>query len=157
MENVKSYLKNRSVFVNRCNNNDFREAVRLCDDFCSKQSKALNEMSVNKEDREIICQDCLEKDARIIDLLTENGDLKAKIEDLESKVNKSTRSRRQSTIQRDYEVERLLDDKIVRGKRKFLVHWKNFGSEYDTWENEHNLNCPDILQGYWTSKDTRRE
>lgn len=151
---VKSYLKHRSTFVNRCNSKEFKEAVRVCDELCSKQSQSFNEIS-KEEEREMICTECAEKDARIKHLLSENGHLKEKIEALENTISNSIKSRRQSISKKHYEVECLLDDKIVRGKRKFLVHWKDFESEHDTWENEHNLNCPDILRDYLSAKDTK--
>lgn len=49
----------------------------------------------------------------------------------------------------DFEVERILDHKIQRrGKRLFLIRWKGYGEDFDTWEPQSNLNCPTILQNY---------
>lgn len=47
-----------------------------------------------------------------------------------------------------YEVERLLDHKMQKNKRLFLVRWKGFDKEHDTWEPESNLNCPAVLHSY---------
>jgi transposase InsO family protein len=38
-----------------------------------------------------------------------------------------------------WEVERILDEAKVHGKRKFLVRWKGFTAADDTWEPEENL------------------
>lgn len=156
LENVKSYLKHRSAFASLCNGNDFKEAVRLCDETCSKQSDTSHEISIVKEDRDMICQKCTEKDSRIKNLLNENEELKIKIANLENN-NKSIKCRKQRISKKEYEVGRILDDKIVNGKKEFLVHWKNFGPKHDTWVNEDDLNCPNILQGYLSAKSKRRK
>ncbi len=33
-----------------------------------------------------------------------------------------------------YEIEAILDDKLERGKRYWLCHWKGFDASTDTWE-----------------------
>ncbi|KAI1706264.1 chromo (CHRromatin organization MOdifier) domain-containing protein [Ditylenchus destructor] len=38
-----------------------------------------------------------------------------------------------------YEVDQILSMKTVRGKRKFLIKWKGFDSDHDSWEPEENL------------------
>jgi len=39
----------------------------------------------------------------------------------------------------EWEVERILNKRKVRGKDKYLVHWKGFTAESDTWERRENL------------------
>jgi len=39
----------------------------------------------------------------------------------------------------EWEVERILNKRRVRGKDKFLVRWKEFTAESDTWEGRENL------------------
>jgi len=36
-------------------------------------------------------------------------------------------------------VEKILNKRIVQGKDKFLVQWKGYTAEEDTWENRENL------------------
>lgn len=43
-----------------------------------------------------------------------------------------------------YEVDKIIDDKLVN-ERRYLVHWKGYGSDHDSWEKEENLLCPNIL------------
>jgi len=38
-----------------------------------------------------------------------------------------------------WEVEKILNKRRVRGKDKFLVRWKGFMAESDTWEGRENL------------------
>lgn len=51
----------------------------------------------------------------------------------------------------DYEVEAIVGHKGKKGNRHFLIRWKGFLPEDDTWEKEANLNCPKILSEYLKS------
>ena len=39
----------------------------------------------------------------------------------------------------EFEVEKILNKRMVRGKKRFLVRWKGYTAEEDTWENKENL------------------
>jgi len=41
--------------------------------------------------------------------------------------------------EKEFEVEKILNKRMVRGKEKFLVRWKGYITEEDTWENRENL------------------
>jgi len=43
----------------------------------------------------------------------------------------------------EYEVEEILDSKIVRKKLLYYVHWKGYGPEERTWEPAENLTHTD--------------
>lgn len=53
----------------------------------------------------------------------------------------------------DYEVEAILHDKMKGNVHFFLIRWKGFSAEYDTWERKSNLNCPSILKNYFKTKN----
>lgn len=55
--------------------------------------------------------------------------------------------------EKDYEVEKILNHKVTRRGRKFLIRWKGFGSNEDLWLEEDRLNCPSILKSYLKSKN----
>ena len=38
-----------------------------------------------------------------------------------------------------YEVEKILDSKLIRGKLHYLVHWKGYPIEERTWEPVANI------------------
>ena len=48
----------------------------------------------------------------------------------------------------EYEIEAILDERVVRRKREFLVHWKWYSELYDnTWEPEASfINARDIMK-----------
>ena len=49
----------------------------------------------------------------------------------------------------EWEVEKILNKRRVRGKDKFLVRWKGFTAEGDTWESRKNLqNAGDLLREF---------
>lgn len=49
----------------------------------------------------------------------------------------------------DYEVDRILDVCIHRNnKREFLIRWKGYSSNSDSWEPEENLDCKDLIEKF---------
>lgn len=73
-----------------------------------------------------------------------NGRLKKKC--ISRKIRKSEPEKSDS-----YEVESIVDHCVQNKKRLFRIRWKNFEAEDDTWQQEGDLNCPEILRKYWAS------
>jgi len=49
----------------------------------------------------------------------------------------------------EFEVEKILNKRIVRGKEKFLVRWKGYMAEEDTWESRENLgNVKELVEEF---------
>jgi len=49
----------------------------------------------------------------------------------------------------EWEVERILNKRQVRGKDKYLVRWKGFTAEPDTWEGRKNLkNAKEVIEEF---------
>jgi Chromo (CHRromatin Organisation MOdifier) domain len=60
----------------------------------------------------------------------------------------------------EYEVESIVNHRPVnstgRPKYEYLVRWKSYSAENDTWEDERNLtNAPAVVKGYWDGVDKR--
>merc|ERR1719266_159186 len=48
-----------------------------------------------------------------------------------------------------YEVEKLLDKRVKKGKTEYLVKWKGYEDESEnTWEPMDNLDCEDKIQEF---------
>jgi len=46
-------------------------------------------------------------------------------------------------------VKRILNKRKVRGKDKYLVHWKGFTAESNTWEGRENLkNAQEVIKEF---------
>lgn len=96
-----------------------------------------------------------EQDANTIANLTrENKMLVAQVKQLQSGVSHREsygKIEEKSTNDADgiddnvYEVEKIIRHQY---SREYLVRWKPFGPDDDTWEKESNLNCPTILNKY---------
>ena len=48
-----------------------------------------------------------------------------------------------------YEVEKILDKKMVAGKVQYFIKWKGFEAEEEnTWEPIDNLDCKDRIKDF---------
>ena len=41
-----------------------------------------------------------------------------------------------------YEVEAILDSRISRGQLQYLIHWKGYSYEHNSWENATSVHSP---------------
>lgn len=63
-------------------------------------------------------------------------------------VDKENKKKSYDATNHEYEVESILKHKDTKNGRKYLIRWKGYDSDDDTWESEANLNCPQILSRY---------
>ncbi|KAJ9086228.1 Chromobox protein 5 [Entomophthora muscae] len=48
----------------------------------------------------------------------------------------------------------MFDSRQVKGKSQFLVKWKDYEEESNSWEPEENLqHCPEVLKGFLARRD----
>lgn len=51
----------------------------------------------------------------------------------------------------EWEVSAILDCRLRRNRKEYLVNWTGFNSSHDSWEPEGNLtNCKDLLKEFKT-------
>ena len=49
----------------------------------------------------------------------------------------------------EWEVEKILNKKKMRGVEKYLIRWKGFMAEGDTWEKRENLkNAEELIEEF---------
>ena len=48
----------------------------------------------------------------------------------------------------EWEVEKILDTRVNRGKTEYLVRWQGFAPAEDSWQPADNLHCPDKVAEY---------
>ncbi|RDD37430.1 Testis-specific chromodomain protein Y 1 [Trichoplax sp. H2] len=53
----------------------------------------------------------------------------------------------------EFEVEEIVDDKIINGVQYYMVKWLGYSKEENTWEPADGLiNCQEIINEYWDQK-----
>ena len=52
----------------------------------------------------------------------------------------------------DYEVEQIVDHRLFRNTKQYLINWRNYGTEFNSWEPETNVNAPDLIELYIQSR-----
>jgi len=53
-----------------------------------------------------------------------------------------------STQEEEYEVEEIVEKRIKKGKAEYLIKWKGWSHDDDTWEPRSNLDCDKIIDDF---------
>lgn len=48
-----------------------------------------------------------------------------------------------------------MDQKLVKGVKQYLIRWKGYGADSDTWEPESTLSCPELIAKFIASKEKK--
>ncbi len=56
-----------------------------------------------------------------------------------------------------FEVETIVSHRGEPGKRKYLVRWKGFSPEHDTWQDEKDIETRRCVVEYWERRRTRTD
>lgn len=70
----------------------------------------------------------------------------------ETKASTSARDKKTTNEDNEYEVSKIVGHRTIKGRRQFLVRWKNYSESADTWENEKDLNCQELMEEYLSNE-----
>ena len=55
-----------------------------------------------------------------------------------------------------YEVEKIVSERIIRGRKSYRVRFKGYAEDHDEWITESNLNAPELL-AEWKKSHKRKQ
>ena len=55
-------------------------------------------------------------------------------------------------LKEEYEIERLLDVRIVDEKEEFLIKWRGFSKKHNSWEPRQNIKNNEIIKDFYEDK-----
>jgi hypothetical protein len=50
-----------------------------------------------------------------------------------------------------FSVDKILDHAKIDGKQSYLIRWKGFDEDFDSWVSESDILDPDLLSAYWAA------
>lgn len=51
-----------------------------------------------------------------------------------------------------FQVDRIVGERVIKNKVQYKVRWVGYGTDDESWENESQLDCPDMLEEYLQEK-----
>lgn len=120
----------------------------------SQQIRVLtSKFNVLKEKFEVMLAESASKNIKnqqtISDLIQEKELLQALNKQLQTGIDQQRQLKDKRNDSSDvYNVESILEQKKKKGVWFYKIRWEGFGPEYDTWEKESNLHCPQILDEF---------
>jgi hypothetical protein len=76
---------------------------------------------------------------------------------LEPTLNPENAKDEATDIDDEFEVEKILNRRTVKGQIQYFVRWKGYSPENDSWEPVRHLNCPDKIREFQQEGTGRRK
>lgn len=65
-----------------------------------------------------------------------------------SKTDANGNEESESGSEAEFVVEKVIDKRIRQGKVEYLLKWRGYDSDDNTWEPKDNLQCSDLVEAY---------
>ncbi|KAG6462713.1 chromobox protein homolog 3 [Manduca sexta] len=72
------------------------------------------------------------------------------------KSKKRKSGKEKHVVEEEYEVEKIVDSKKIKGKLHYLIRWKGYSADSDTWEPENTLSCPELINKFNEEKENSK-
>lgn len=111
----------------------------------TEKNELLSDLLAVREDYERVCEKLNKKENECTELKLTIDNLQAKLKDMSQNKKSETKKNTENGV---YDVKSIISHKIVDGELHFLIRWKNYSPEDDTWERMSNLYCKNFLNNY---------
>lgn len=123
----------------------------------SEKTDLLSDLLSLTEDYDRVCLKLNEKESECSKLRSVQTAMEEKLDKQNTEIQKlKLKLQKKKEVKSDlcekksnvFDVEKIMGHKVVNGEILFLIRWKGYGAEDDTWEKKKNLFCDKFLKNY---------
>lgn len=114
----------------------------------SEKAKLISDLLELKEDYDRVCGKLNGKEEELQAAEVALVEKNSKIDDLKSALKRSEQICDKLSRNAIFHVNKIVGHKQINGVWHFLIRWKNYGPESDTWEPAKNVLCKEIVVNY---------